>query len=741
MSLESLQKVLRPKVDGSLHLDSLFQDSTGSGALDFFVFFSSVGSIPGNLGQSNYAAANLFMASLAEKRRRRGLAASIMHIGPILGVGYVTQQKVAMEGLSQISMGISEQDFLHHFAEAVVAGRPGSGSSAPLEITAGLARTTPSPDLDVSPLVSHYVKDRETLAAAGLLSGDGAGPKVSVREQLARAAGRAQVARVVRDALLPKLSALFQSDLAELRRADLRAARLDDMGTDSLMAVEIRSWFVKTLEVNIPVLKILSGVPVAELIDIAVDTIPAHLVPHIDDDAPDVAEEPGEPQAALRPPPTAEPALPIKSDWTQGSSRSQTVTQSVGKSGSSSLPSSQGYDTPGSDLDAVEVSETEKLERPINTSATTPTEDKQSQHREAEAPAAVAVVEHQPVLEKSVPLSYSQSLFWFAAAFATDPTSLNITGSFRLRGKLRIPDLQKAVQALGQQHESLRTCFVEEDGKVKQGIMKASPLRLTVHQINDEKEVTEHFDDIHARVHSLRQGQSIHLELLSLSPSEHYFIIGVHHMAMDATSFQVFLKDLLQHYARTTGARGPILGLQHKTLQYADFSERQRADFAAGKLDSELAFWRRELSPVPPELPILRVSTATSRPPLQACDNEHVIVRIQAETKSRIHAMCRRLRTTPFHFYLAVFRVVLWRLSGSEDFAIGVADANRTDDDLMGIIGNFVNILPIVFSTQATAQFDSLLQETRSKTLAALANSQVPFQLLLNEYVYLSSSL
>lgn len=76
-------KVTRPKVEGSIYLDELFQDTS----LDFFVFFSSLAAVTGNLGQSNYSAANCFMSGLAEQRRQKGLAASVINIGPVLESG------------------------------------------------------------------------------------------------------------------------------------------------------------------------------------------------------------------------------------------------------------------------------------------------------------------------------------------------------------------------------------------------------------------------------------------------------------------------------------------------------------------------------------------------------------------------------------------------------------------------------------------------------------------------------
>lgn len=102
-----------PKVQGTQNLHELFHDQQ----LDFFVMFSSLASIVGNRGQSNYAAANLFMSAVAEQRRARNLAASVMHIGMVLSVGYVSSRGTYEAALRQYNyMPISEPDFLNMFA-------------------------------------------------------------------------------------------------------------------------------------------------------------------------------------------------------------------------------------------------------------------------------------------------------------------------------------------------------------------------------------------------------------------------------------------------------------------------------------------------------------------------------------------------------------------------------------------------------------------------------------------------
>ncbi|KAM7196179.1 hypothetical protein V8F33_006291 [Rhypophila sp. PSN 637] len=787
MTLENFLKVTRPKVQGSLNLDELFVARDEQ--LDFFIFFPSVGSMTGQPGQANYAAANMFMTALAEKRRRCGQVASVMHIGPILGAGYITRQGLdsaltlnnSTKSIMQGWFPITEKDFFQHFAEAILAGQRAHAT---------------------------YMKGESSSHSpygVGLSTGLASVP---IKAGLAEALERSEVADIIREALLLKLSVLFQAELDKLRAADPSSLSLSQMDVDSLMAVELRSWFVKSMQVNISVLKILSGASVAELVQIAVDTIPPALIPLVDQ------VEKATPAAKELQQPSARPSFGVQknADGAYNASRDgpdaeNGTTTDKAEDIISSVRSCPDLDTPVTPPDTTEGDpDRENVERqPLGAmNKFTSVEDPCSDCSCPEPDRLGATPK--PQLERAIPLSYSQSLFWFSAAFSThDPASLNMTAGFRLTGgALRVDKLQEAVMATGQQHESLRTCFFVDstDGQPRQGIMESTALRLehmqSIHDnYREENNVVGsrreqetgldtfllyHLDQVHHHVYDLERGRTVRLVLIShpSTPSEHYFIIGTHHLAMDGASFQPLMADILQSYNRLCGAyQGQNLELNtaNALTQYPAFSQKQRDDFKSGDLNAELSFWREELigkhGPCPP-LPVLRnESFRTERPALQSVDdkksqsNRYVHVKIGPTIKTKVQALCRRRRAaTPFHFYLAVFRVLLWRFSGGhESFAIGIGDANRTEEEMMTCIGNFVNLLPIVFSSTAneheadhgssvrspatdlnvgqepeiegdrlgSTTFTRLLDEVSSKTNRALANSKLPFQLLLDE--------
>ena len=80
----ALNSVLRPKMIGGWLLHRLLADVP----LDFFVLFSSAGSLLGQPGQGNYAAANAFLDALAHHRKALGQPALSVNWGAWSGKGF-----------------------------------------------------------------------------------------------------------------------------------------------------------------------------------------------------------------------------------------------------------------------------------------------------------------------------------------------------------------------------------------------------------------------------------------------------------------------------------------------------------------------------------------------------------------------------------------------------------------------------------------------------------------------------
>lgn len=277
MSMDQLTDVLGPKVNGSLYLDRIFAEVD----LDFFVLVSSINCVIGNWGQANYAAANTFMCSLAANRRKRGLRAAAINGGAIVGAGYMERE--SRRALDQIverlhMMRLSEDDWCMSICEAIDACRLESPHGP--EISTGLS-DVPF-DVPNAPLWYANPKFSSFVSQRGLAQDHSEGDKnsstssISISDHLATCKTRRDVVAVVREAFAAQLRRDLRISMSD---DDLMASRSNEIGLDSLVSVDLASWFRKQLQVGIPVLRIMSNESLEALIEYAAGQIPAGLLP------------------------------------------------------------------------------------------------------------------------------------------------------------------------------------------------------------------------------------------------------------------------------------------------------------------------------------------------------------------------------------------------------------------------------------------------------------------------------
>ncbi|KAK5807439.1 hypothetical protein VI817_001697 [Penicillium citrinum] len=687
MPFEKMQKVLGPKVKGAIFLDEIFQNDV----LDFFVFFSSVTAIAGNRGQSAYTTANMFMSSLVTQRRQRGLAASILHIGAVMGVGYINRgfSDAIFAALRKTGfMMMSEREFHLCFAEAVVASHPCSDLN-PEVITAleTIRSTEVRPPWADFPRFQHCVQ----LEEAGDKKEKKKTAAVSVKIRLQEAVNASEVFEIISGAFFQKLQISLQLP-SETEKAHVLASGLDDLGVDSLVAVEIRSWFGKEIETEIPVFKVLSGGSVAQLLEYAIDNMPAKLVPHSNGEQGTVSDS-GSTNIRLTPASTPSvPSVNLASDST----------------GSSQV---------GEDVD----SSVDMVVTPLET----PFED-------AEIKRTLSITEIEPPAEKTpstnfekiIPMSPGQSRFWFLKHLMKDQTTANSTILVAIDGNLRLDSLEDAVRKIAAHHEAFRTSFfIDENHKPVQAISALSRLFLERKVVASESQVKEEFEKLKNHVYDLEHGETLRLVHLCLTPTKSYLVIGSHHITLDGISLEVFLQTLQHAYNGQP--------LSKNTFQYSDYSEKLRQEISSGSLQSDIEYWKVELANHPPALPLLPFSSTKTRQPLEEYSHVSLNRIVPAALAKQIQETCHRLKANIFHFYLGVFEILLFKLLGTSDVCIGMADANRWDDRVAQSIGMYLNLLPLRFHLDSTQSFEAVLKETRRKAYLAMSHSRLPFDVLL----------
>ncbi|MFI0976754.1 SDR family NAD(P)-dependent oxidoreductase [Streptomyces sp. NPDC021093] len=223
---QHLDQVLRPKVDGALHLHELTRDLD----LSAFVMFSSAAGVFGGPGQGGYAAANAMLDALAEQRHASGLPALSLAWGPWEQSGAMTRDLAEVDVRRMRRSGVrplSDEEGLALFDAARAAGGP---VLVPIRLDLAAVRRADDTDLVAPALLKGLVpRGRRAVAAAGQ------GPSLS--DQLAGKPADQQD-QVLLDLLCTHVRAVLRHGPTHEVPADREFLEL---GFDSLTTVELRN--------------------------------------------------------------------------------------------------------------------------------------------------------------------------------------------------------------------------------------------------------------------------------------------------------------------------------------------------------------------------------------------------------------------------------------------------------------------------------------------------------------------
>lgn len=319
------------------------------------------------------------------------------------------------------------------------------------------------------------------------------------------------------------------------------------------------------------------------------------------------------------------------------------------------------------------------------------------------------------------PLSHAQQRLWFLLQLDATNTAFHIAGALRLQGELDVAALRGAFAAVVARHASLRTRFAAPDGVPLQIVEATAALDIPLRQARCED--APELAAAHARMpFDLARAPLLRAELVQFAADDHVLLLSMHHIISDGWSLGVLFGELNQAYAARRARRQPEW--TPLPLQYTDFAAWQREWLAAGELERQLGYWRRQLSGLPP---LLELPTDRPRPREFAQRGAREYIDLPPALADALQACARREGATLFMLLLAAFKLLLARLSGEQDIAVGTLVANRPRAEFEPLIGFFVNTLVLRSQVEPDLSFRALLARVRETTLASYAHQDVPF--------------
>jgi amino acid adenylation domain-containing protein len=322
-----------------------------------------------------------------------------------------------------------------------------------------------------------------------------------------------------------------------------------------------------------------------------------------------------------------------------------------------------------------------------------------------------------------LPLSFAQQRLWFLQQLDPASNSYNMPYTLRLRGDLDTAALERAIGFIVARHEALRTRFELVGDEPVQVIDPAVPFQLSVEAVDSADAARARAEAEAAVPFDLERGPLFRASLLRVSADDHLLVIVAHHAVSDGWSLDILFRELAQASEAYAAGREPAL--PPLPLQYADFAAWQRAWLDGGETERQLRYWRGALAGAPA---VLELPTDRPRPAQPGNTAARHAFVLPAETAAAVRALARSEGATPFMVLLAAFQLLLARYSGADDVVVGAPVAGRTRAETEGVVGFFINTLPLRARLDGAPDFRALLEQVRAATLEAHAHQDVPLE-------------
>ncbi|MBE1491977.1 non-ribosomal peptide synthetase [Plantactinospora soyae] len=346
-----------------------------------------------------------------------------------------------------------------------------------------------------------------------------------------------------------------------------------------------------------------------------------------------------------------------------------------------------------------------------------------------------------------LPLSFGQRRLWVLDRLEPGSTEWVAPLYLRLSPEIDAATVRRALTALAQRHEVLRTRYVDEAGEPRQVIESPGAVELRTVEA-DRVDLDTVFRAEFERGFDLATGPVWRALLVRLpgtpvpvpptsvripatagrTPAgESVLLLTLHHIACDGWSSVVLERELRELCAAFAAGRTPELPAP--PVQYADFASWQRGWLTDDVLAADLAYWRRTLAGLGP----LDLPTDRPRPARRDSRGALAPFTIPADLATAVRELGRRYGASPYMTLLTAFGTLIARYAGRWDVAVGTPVAGRTRPELENMVGFFLNSLVLRPGLHGGLRFGEALEATREVCREAFAHQALPFEQLVDD--------
>ena len=343
---------------------------------------------------------------------------------------------------------------------------------------------------------------------------------------------------------------------------------------------------------------------------------------------------------------------------------------------------------------------------------------------------AVRALERQAGLHSRHALSEGQKGLWALHRMEPDMRAYHVPIGIRCAAGLDADRLQRAFVHVLRQNPLLTARVSEKEARPCFDFQDPSAFCLAQENIDDgsDADLAERLRWHVAQPFRLEAGPLIRLTLISGKEVGTILLIVAHHMVLDGTSSVLLLTQLLETYSGFLQGTPPVMTVPPAT--YDDFVRWEQDWLTSDAAQQARTYWLAQLAGTPPlqGMPV-------EKPWTPAHGHRGKVLRrpMPAALAGAIEQFAAAQGISKSVLLLGAFRILLFRYTGQPDIAIGMPVIGRPQARFDGVMGHFINMLPIRVAMEAEGEAQDFLKALQQAVLDAIDHAPYPFARQVND--------
>jgi len=330
-------------------------------------------------------------------------------------------------------------------------------------------------------------------------------------------------------------------------------------------------------------------------------------------------------------------------------------------------------------------------------------------------------------------VSYAQRRLWLACQTDKLDTSYNTFSAFQLEGKLDKEILEKSITAFIKRHEIARTNIISVEGEPKQVVRDWTnrAYQLDTNQVDEDCDLN--IEELcrleYEQPFDLENDLLIRFKLLKKNDESHVLLFTMHHIISDAWSLSIIAREIINGYEDIK--KNLVVQQQPLEINYKDFAKWQVDYLENGGAEKHRAYWKKRFGE---QVPVMEFPADYQRPEHQTLNGDSVYVSFEKDTLGKLRKASKVYESSNFIVMLSAIKALFYRYVGQEDILLKTPVSGRTEEELEGQVGFYINTLPLYSRIQEGVSFEELIRQITTDTLESYKHQSYPFDHLMEDF-------